>query len=435
MNYIEWIKTLGLAVNLLVKTEFGSNMTVQFEWKQPLPSDLFISDSVPALYVSFFSKHDSGKMAGLFLVPWDNLYTPYNQGNGMVIPPYKLFTVTEYSVIYEDIAGITLDEAKGEILDKLLIRLKTLFDYDENQKILSEEDGLTTPGGVQLISVKEYKHYIIQKVALPGSKPILKFENDYLPENKMILRYLVPDYGAIKTQWMVPSVRKRNNCFEFADTYVLKTVNEVIEKLLNSDLSGVKEVCNKTWDSIKNFLIEQKCDNEAVIKYYNNFLQKVLNCDDKIVEEISYESIFGDYHPKLTPDELYDYMPAIYSEVQKLPGAELNNLPELITSFKKYRKLASKNTGKWVDGNMILGANPKEYKPTYEELMLCEIGNRIQIIKENYLQTEIREIVIQKMHWSGKIKFSKFSVIHMDVMGSGRFFYISSIGKVKFRLY
>ncbi len=51
------------------------------------------------------------------------------------------------------------------------------------------------------------------------------------------------------------------------------------------------------------------------------------------------------------------------------------------------------------------------------------------------MQPEIRETVRQKMHWSGRIKFSKFSVIHFDVMGSGRFFYISSIEEVKFSLY
>ncbi len=370
MNYIEWIKTIGLAVNLLVKTEFGSDMTVQLEWKQPLPADLFINDSIPALYISFFSKNDSVKLAGLYLIPWDKLYAPYNQGNDLFIPPYKLFTVTEYSVIYEDLEGISLDETKREIVDKLLIRLKKLFDYDENQKVLFEEDGITTPNGVQIISLKEYGHYLVQKVALPGSKSVLRFEYDSLPENKMILRYLVPDYGAVKTQWIIPSVRKRNNCFESADTYVLNTVNEVIDKLLNSDSSDVKEVCNKTWSSIKNLLNEQKCDNEAVRKYYKDFLQKVLNCDDQILEEISYNSIFGDYQPKLTPDELYDYMPAIYGEVQKLPEAELQNLPELLTDFQKYKKLAAKHPGKWVEGNVILGANPKEYKPSFEELML-----------------------------------------------------------------
>jgi hypothetical protein len=205
--------------------------------------------------------------------------------------------------------------------------------------------------------------------------------------------------------------------------------------LLNSDSHDKNDLYDKAWASIEKYLIEQKCNGLDVIKYYKDFLQTALACDIQIIEQIPSENIFGDYQPKLTPDELYDYMPAIYDEVQRLPGADLKYIPELLENFKKYQKLAIRHPGKWVDGNVILGANPREYEPSFEELILSEIGSRIQIIRENNQQQEIHEIAKQKMRWPQKIKFRKFSVIHIDVMGSGRFFYISNIEEVKFSLY
>lgn len=84
---------------------------------------------------------------------------------------------------------------------------------------------------------------------------------------------------------------------------------------------------------------------------------------------------------------------------------------------------------------MILGANPEEYQPSESEILLCEVGNRIKEIKDSNPTGSIRKTVSGHSQLPTKIKFRKFDVIHMDVMGSGRFFYISNMEELKFSLY
>ena len=435
MNYIEWIATIGLAVNLIVKTDFDRDLNVRLEWNHPLPVDLFTSDSVPSLYISFHSKNNQEKLTGLHLIPWDNLQSPYNRVNEIGISQYSLFTVTEYALVYEDISTSRPDETKKEYLDKLYTRLKNLFDYEGNQQIISKQDGITTAGGVQLISQKEYKYYLEQEIALPGSKSPLRFDADSMSENKMILRYLIPDIGPVKYYWSLPATGRRDECLNSSDPWILESVNRTIRNLLESDSFDLKNEYDKTMLVIEKHLGERNCNTNEVLSYYKNALQRIFNCREQTIIELPVDNIFGDYQPKLTPDELYDYMPSICEEVQKLPSAELRFLPDLLAGYRKYKKMAARNKGKWVEGNVILGANEKEYEPSYEELMLCEIGSRINLIRETYSVAEVQELASGIKLKPGKIRFKKFGVVHYDVMGSGRFFYISSVDEIRFDLY
>ena len=435
MNYIEWIRTVGLAVNLLVKTEFDSSVSVQFEWKQKLPSDLFTSDSVSAFFMDFRSRYDSARLTGIYLIPWENLFSPVFRPEELALPHYNLLTVTGYSVIYQDIGSDLLSESNKELTEQLLSRLKYMFDYEENQKVLAEYDGITTPEMIQVISQKEYKYYIEQSVALPGSKDILHFNYDSLPGNKMIFRHLVPDFGQVKSQWIYPVKIAANICPDSTDDLVRKTISDLIDGLLKNESADINEACSKSFEIIGNILSEQNCNDEGIRDYYKNLVRKLLPGRETIITELPYDKIYGDYQPKLTPDVLSDYMPGVYKKVEALPSAELQNLPDLLSEYKKYKREASRHHGKWVEGNVILGANPREYQPSESEIMLCETGNRIKEIRDSNPAEIIRETVRGHSHLPKKIKFSRYEVIHMDVMGSGRFFYISNIEELKFNLY
>lgn len=73
-----------------------------------------------------------------------------------------------------------------------------------------------------------------------------------------------------------------------------------------------------------------------------------------------------------------DYRWYFEDKLRELPPPTLAALPNLIKAFELYRERAESNFGRWVDGDTILGAKPKEYHPSDDELMESEIGERIR---------------------------------------------------------
>lgn len=73
-----------------------------------------------------------------------------------------------------------------------------------------------------------------------------------------------------------------------------------------------------------------------------------------------------------------DYRWYFAKKLQELPPATLAELPNLIKAFERYQARAEDNFGRWVDGDIILGAKPKEYQPSDDELMESELGQRIR---------------------------------------------------------
>jgi hypothetical protein len=137
----------------------------------------------------------------------------------------------------------------------------------------------------------------------------------------------------------------------------------------------------------------------------------------------------------MTADELIDFMPEISPKVKELPNAKLENMHLLIALYKDYRKAARKNPGVWKEGNMVLGAKEEEYLPSEEELLLAEIGERIHFIATEEGSQKVKAALKQHQSKKRKIKYKKFTFIHTDVMGSGRYFYVDSIEKVNLKLF
>ncbi|MFH1531470.1 MAG: hypothetical protein ABIK09_12150 [Pseudomonadota bacterium] len=79
-----------------------------------------------------------------------------------------------------------------------------------------------------------------------------------------------------------------------------------------------------------------------------------------------------------TQASVADYRWYFQDKLRALPPATLAELPKLIRAFELYRDRAEDNFGRWVDGDIILGARPKEYQPSDDELMENELGARIQ---------------------------------------------------------
>jgi hypothetical protein len=131
------------------------------------------------------------------------------------------------------------------------------------------------------------------------------------------------------------------------------------------------------------------------------------------------EERFPDYKPKTSPDTVLDYRPQIGAELEKLPAAKLENLSRLLDLLEEYKQKSKQNPGRTEEGNVILGADPQEYVPSDDELVQSEIGKRIKQVVDAAAPGALKRKERQ-------LEYGSITFRHVDVMGSGRFFYASS---------
>ncbi|TFG25111.1 MAG: hypothetical protein EU533_01475 [Promethearchaeota archaeon] len=138
------------------------------------------------------------------------------------------------------------------------------------------------------------------------------------------------------------------------------------------------------------------------------------------------KQLFPDYEPKKTPDLLEDYLPTsseVFVVLNKLKPPELNKLHRLLEIFNKYEIKMRENPGGYRKGNVALGADLDQYYPSEEEMIISEIGKMIKLLIESSSPEEINDIKL-KMHIKHQtISFNEIYFRHVDVMGSGRFYY------------
>ncbi|MDP6929381.1 MAG: DUF1080 domain-containing protein, partial [Planctomycetota bacterium] len=143
---------------------------------------------------------------------------------------------------------------------------------------------------------------------------------------------------------------------------------------------------------------------------------------------------FPDYKPKTGPDTLFEYRPRLGFNLPDLPKANLKELGALLKSLSGYQKKAAATPGKWVRGNIPLGADEREYEPSDSELLVSEIGSRIQKVLDGSSPDEVAK-ALASGNWKKKVvEFNVIGFRHVDVLGSGRFFYASEPRSVRLRL-
>ena len=138
------------------------------------------------------------------------------------------------------------------------------------------------------------------------------------------------------------------------------------------------------------------------------------------------KNMFPDYQPKITPDTLEDYLRKT-SKVYKLLGEigepNINNLKTIITYFLKYKKAAENNPGGPQKGNVALGADEYQYYPSDDELLVSELGKLILQVTESYSKLQMKTLKLKHQLESQRFSYHEITFRHVDVMGSGRFFY------------
>jgi hypothetical protein len=141
---------------------------------------------------------------------------------------------------------------------------------------------------------------------------------------------------------------------------------------------------------------------------------------------MSHKDLFPDYRPKISPDTLKDYLkePSIVFKIlSTLPKPEIDNLEPYLEIFQKYENEAEKNPGGIKSGNVAIGADPDQYYPSEEELIVSEIGKLINGILKNISKDDLVKVLKEQQIDTKKLEFFEIYFRHVDVMGSGRFFY------------
>ncbi|MBY9019807.1 MAG: hypothetical protein KGD67_02035 [Candidatus Lokiarchaeota archaeon] len=144
------------------------------------------------------------------------------------------------------------------------------------------------------------------------------------------------------------------------------------------------------------------------------------------------KNMFPDYQPKITPDTIEDYQRTpsnVYKLIEEIGEPDINNLNTIIIHFLKYKKAAENNPGGTQKGNVALGADKDQYFPSEEELLVSELGKLISQVIESYSKQQMRTLKLKHQIEPQRFSYHEIIFRHVDVMGSGRFFYAEKAQK------
>ena len=143
------------------------------------------------------------------------------------------------------------------------------------------------------------------------------------------------------------------------------------------------------------------------------------------------KDLFPDYRPKKTLDTIYDYLrepkTEIFVVLSNIGQPTADKFDIILDLFIQYHKAAIRNPGSIQKGNIAIGADPHQYYPSEEELLLSELGKMINKIIISNSKESIEQIKKEKGIQSQKIVYNEILFRHVDVMGSGRYFYAEKI--------
>lgn len=132
-----------------------------------------------------------------------------------------------------------------------------------------------------------------------------------------------------------------------------------------------------------------------------------------------------EFRPKLSPDTVLDYRPSLAERLAALPPAQLSMLGDLVAMLEALKERALAKPGGWRVGAVYLGANAQEYRPSDDELLAAELGDRIRRVVGTADPGDVAAALQRAGVRSSLIEYNRFEYRHADVMGSGRFFYAS----------
>ncbi len=138
------------------------------------------------------------------------------------------------------------------------------------------------------------------------------------------------------------------------------------------------------------------------------------------------KNIFPDYEPKITPDTISDFLrkpSKVYNILEKFGEPNINNLKTIISCFLEHKKAVENNPGSTQKGNIALGADEDQFFPSEDELLVSELGKLILQVTNSYSKQQMKTLKLKHQIDSQRFTYHEITFRHVDVMGSGRFFY------------
>jgi hypothetical protein len=139
----------------------------------------------------------------------------------------------------------------------------------------------------------------------------------------------------------------------------------------------------------------------------------------------SYYLPFPDYRPKESDDVVVDYRQSMIGQLADLPLAERSSIPTLINELRARQRNPKRVSGEWENGQMQLGANEREYTPSDDELAIAVLGDRLTDALAESSVSDVSALLDEADIERGTLIYDHFDFRHVDVLGSGRFFYAS----------
>ena len=143
------------------------------------------------------------------------------------------------------------------------------------------------------------------------------------------------------------------------------------------------------------------------------------------ITEHRHSTRFLDYRPKRTPDTVLDYRPELSLAAEALPDFAAADVAVLADEMERLIAAARAKPGSFVQGNVALGANPQEYVPSDEELLAARFGDALAELLNAIEGKEIEASFEPGTPSERTLVYYRFIYRHVDVMGSGRYFYAS----------
>ena len=131
---------------------------------------------------------------------------------------------------------------------------------------------------------------------------------------------------------------------------------------------------------------------------------------------------FPDYKPKDTADTVLDFRSSVSGDVSALPSA--SDAASLAQAFLSWKAKAAASPGSYQPGAQQLGADAQEYTPSDAELVTAEAGDRLAAAMRSG-DAAAKSAVAAVLTDASARSYKRFDYRHVDVLGSGRFFYSS----------
>lgn len=428
INYNRWINLLGQSLELKAKIFFGDTITVNPKW---LSDDKYIfnSDGYSEFLRVTIGKNEKKDLLKYDVIPWQNF--SIRVASEFLISLEELNCVTDYSVIYAQFSPREKFKNDLRLVEKLNKIFQTTFEREKNN--ISQDADLHYPENVQFISKKIYPNYVDLQVAVPGT--ILPADSVWakICEGKMIYLQLVPDISTIKKRWIKTADRPTDTYYTSVEDDLLSCFEEALNAA-NDSPSNRSEIFETTRVKMRELFSAANSYVNFLYDKYEERLNNWLCIGERARAYHNEEDIFRGYHPKQTPDTILDFRPSLNNDVEQLPTAELNNFPILFRLLKYYQNNSKINQGHWEDGNMVLGAQPREYIPSDDELLASEVGDRLAHVVRNQPKERITALLRKDGISFNDLEYINFTFTHVDVMGSGRFFYVLESKTIKYDL-